>query len=118
MYTRSIALGRDDERTFMPTAHHMWFSRALGVMTFGAFLVLTPRAWVEPEHRGATEEVPVQVLETPTGCLWCDPLPVSECDDEEEPATPPSARPWLNPDESALPLELPCAKDEAAAPHS
>lgn len=101
----------------MSTLRHILFSRALGVVVFCAFLTLTPRAWVEPENRGATEEVPVNVLETPTGCLWCDPVPSSECDDQQKAKASPT-RPWLNPDESAVP-PTPCSDDESTTvPHS
>lgn len=116
MYTPTIALGLNDERMDMATLHHIMFSRALGVVVFCAFLILTPRAWVEPENRGATEEVPVDVLEAPSECLWCDPVPSSECDDSNK-AKPTSVRPWLNPDESAMPLDKPCSDDESKTPH-
>ena len=112
MYTRTIAFGLFDERKDMATLHHIMFSRALGVVVFCAFLILTPRAWIEPERHGATEEVPVDVLETPSDCLWCDPAPSSECDDSKQRAKAPSANPWLNPDGSALPLETPCSDDK------
>ena len=95
--------------------HHILFSRALGVVAFFAFLVLTPRAWVEPERYGATEEVPVDVLEAPSDCLWCDPAPSSNCTDDTNDRAA-SARPWLNPDESVMPLAVPCEADDSAAP--
>lgn len=95
----------------MSMLHHIMFSRALGVVVFCAFLILTPRAWVEPESHGATEEVPVNVLEAPSDCLWCDPVPSSECDEEQK-AKAANARPWLNPDQSAMPLRAPCSDDE------
>lgn len=117
MYTPTIAMGVGDERMDMSTSNHMLFSRMLGAMVFCAFLILTPRAWVEPDHHAATEEVPVNVLETPSGCLWCDPAPAADCDDEQgSKAT--SARPWLNPDESPMPL-APCkSAAPATVPHS
>lgn len=95
----------------MSTLHHIMFSRALGVMVFCAFLILTPRAWVEPENRGATEEVPVDVLEQPSDCLWCDPAPSSEDCDDKQKARATSIQPWLNPDESAMPLSPPCSEN-------
>lgn len=102
----------------MNTQHHILFSRTLSAMVFCSFLILTPRAWVEPENRGATEEVPVAVLEAPSDCLWCDPAPQSDCDDERKSRTS-GIRPWLNPDESAMPLQAPCPKGEpASSPHS
>jgi hypothetical protein len=99
--------------------HHIMISRVLAVVTFAMFLVLTPRAWVEPGTHD-TEEVPVDVLEAPSdnGCLWCDPKPAHECDDSEKSAPPPSRRPWLNPDESVVPIQAPCPADEKADPHA
>lgn len=99
----------------MQLFHHILFSRTLGVVAFCLFLVLTPRAWIEPERRGVTEEVPVDVLETPSDCLWCDPAPTTECDDDSIQA-PPSTPHWLNPDQSARPLEAPCRTPDS--PHA
>jgi hypothetical protein len=104
----------------MHSFHHIMISRVLAVVTFAMFLVLTPRAWVDPEMRGTTEEVPVDVLEAPSenDCLWCEPKPATDCDDSERTTSPPSRRPWLNPDESIVPLQAPCPADEEADPHA
>ena len=101
----------------MHVLHHILFSRVLAVVAFGMFLVLTPRAWVEPESHGLAEEVPVDVLEQPSQCLWCDPLPAAKpCNDA--PDAEPRRRMWLNPDEPiVLPLDVPCSED-APAPHA
>lgn len=105
----------------MGTLHHILFSRVLGVMVFCAFLVLTPRAWVESTFSSdgtQAEQVPINVLDGPTDCLWCPPNDaVGECDDADTEAAP--ARPWLNPDDSAKPLQLlPCTRKLASSPHS
>lgn len=102
----------------MQLLHHIMFSRALAVVTFCMFLVLTPRAWVESgAASGATEEVPVDVLEQPSQCLWCDPLPAAKpCSDA--PDAQPKRRMWLNPDEPlVVPTDVPCS-EEAPAPHA
>lgn len=119
MYTPEIVTGSKATRTDMYPFHHIMISRVLAVVTFGMFLVLTPRAWVEPELHGATEEVPVDVLEAPNNndCLWCDPQPATGCDDSEE-STHPSRRPWLNPDEPVVPIQAPCETEEKADPHA
>lgn len=100
----------------MRTLHHILISRTLGMVSFALFLVLTPRAWVEPDSHGATQEVPVQALEQPSDCLWCEPAPTTKCDEGHAEA-PQSARPWLNPDEVVVPLEAPCPDDQTS-PHS
>lgn len=103
----------------MQVFHHILFSRALAVMTFCMFLVLTPRAWVEPENRGATEEVPVDVLEAPSDCLWCEPAPSAEpCSDSPDNQKQTRRRMWLNPDEPiVVPIDAPC-REQTSGPHA
>lgn len=97
----------------MGTLHHILFSRALAVVAFCAFLILTPRAWVEDSF-SEVDQVPVNVLDGPVDCLWCDTASSAPCDDTETT----QARPWLNPDDSAKPLQLPCSRKLASSPHS
>lgn len=99
----------------MQLFHHIVFSRALAMVVFAMFLVLTPRAWVEAEN-GVTEEVPVNVLEAPSDCLWCDPLPAEPCSDSPEDH---AKRPmWLNPDQAVGPVEMPCYVSDTPTPES
>src|SRR5690606_27633743 len=78
LYTPASNPIGERERLEMQLLHHIVFSRALAAMVFCMFLVLTPRAWVETGD-GVTEEVPVNVLEAPSDCLWCEPLPSAPC---------------------------------------
>lgn len=97
-----------DTRNEVQTTGHIWISRSLAVVAFGMFLVLTPRAWVDASGPTVTDEVPVNVLETPAECLWCDPAPSSEDCDGEGSADQP--RMWLNPEQPINPLHTPCQK--------
>ncbi len=101
----------------MQMLHHIMFSRVLAVMTFCMFLVLTPRAWVEPQSHGATQEVPVNVLEPTNDCLWCDPTPAEQpCSDSPSDTT---RQIWLNPDQPlVVPADVRCVEDDEANPSS
>lgn len=95
----------------MKILHHIWTSRLLAAVVFTMVLVLTPRAWIDPASRGATEEVPVQTLEEPANCLWCDTPPAADCDDAARPS-----QIWLNPDEPLPRVDAPCAPDDTTRP--
>lgn len=71
--------------------HHIQLSRTIAFSLFAMALVLTPRAWVEPN--ASPDMVPVEVLDQPARCLWCESAP-TPCEDPRQPA-------WLNPDHAA-----------------
>lgn len=74
----------------MLRTHHIHVSRALAFTIFMMALVLTPRAWVEP--KADLDLVPVETLDQPSQCLWCEPEP--------EPCREAADIPvWLNPDQ-------------------
>lgn len=74
---------------------------------FWMALVLTPRALVDDVHTQESAEVPVQLLDQPDDCLWCEPYPAAEpanCADEDEQRKPV----WLNPDDLPQQESTPC----------
>ena len=74
----------------MLRSHHIHLSRAIAGTAFAMALVLTPRAWVEPQ--ASPDLVPVEVLDQPAKCLWCEPELQPCLQAEEAPA-------WLNPEQ-------------------
>lgn len=64
-------------------------------MAFAMAFFLTPRVWVENAGTPSSEEIPVDALEQPDSCLWCDdPGTVPGCDGRSD-----HERLWLNPDD-------------------
>ena len=63
-------------------------------MAFTMAFFLTPRVWVESTQTTSSEEIPVNALEEPNSCLWCDePSAVpGNCPEESDETL------WLNPD--------------------
>lgn len=66
----------------------------LASMAFTMAFFLTPRVWVENAELPSSQQVPVDALEQPNSCLWCDdPISRPGCEDPDE-----SEDVWLNPD--------------------
>jgi hypothetical protein len=64
----------------------------LAAMAFSVAFFLTPRVWVEPNAEVPSDRtVPVDTLEQPDSCLWCDEPP-TQCGDDSDDEL------WLNPD--------------------
>lgn len=80
---------------------HILLSRTIALSLFAMALVLTPRAWVEPSS--STEMVPVETLDQPSKCLWCEPA-ATPCPSQSQPA-------WLNPDQ---PVASDCEETQQA----
>ncbi len=87
----------------MNLKHAIWARRFVAGLVFSMFLVLTPRAWVDAGQGHETEEVPVNSLEQPSDCLWCDPQPAG-CDEDGRESAPT----WLNPDAPLPAPATPC----------
>merc|ERR1711974_221183 len=81
-------------RRNMNIKHAIWARRIVAGLVFSMFLVLTPRAWVDSGEGHQVDEVPVNSLEQPSDCLWCEPQPAN-CNDENSREGSPT---WLNPD--------------------
>jgi len=92
----------------MHRLHHILISRLLAGVAFGMFLILTPRVWIDTRSSDATEEIPVQMLEQPGECLWCN-KPPANCDEKKTK----TRRMWLNPDEPLPVDDTPCTEDQA-----
>ncbi len=83
----------------MWSAIHNTYRYALVAMAFTMTFFLTPRAWVEGTEAPTHEQVPVDALEDPESCLWCDEprSTSSECGSDDDDQL------WLNPDQVADP---------------
>ena len=63
----------------------------LAAMAFSMAFFLTPRVWVESTEAPSAGQIPVDALEQPDSCLWCDE-PATRCGDDDDETL------WLNPD--------------------
>lgn len=91
----------------MWSAIHNTYRYLLVAMAFTMTFFLTPRAWVAGNESATHEQVPVDALEDPGDCLWCDQArsAPAECSDDENQL-------WLNPDQVSEPN---CDDDETSS---
>lgn len=55
-------------------SYEKWTRVVLGVVAFGAALLLTPRALLEVPEHADSHEIPVNMLDRSDECLWCTPV--------------------------------------------
>lgn len=91
----------------MWSAIHNTYRYLLVAMAFTMTFFLTPRAWVSGDESATHNRVPVDALEEPGDCLWCDKARANsaECSDDEDEL-------WLNPDQVSDPN---CEDDEPSS---
>ena len=79
----------------------------LASMAFTMAFFLTPRFWVENAEAPSSRQVPIDALEQPNSCLWCDePVSRPRCDDPDDENSV-----WLNPDSVRNNADEPCDND-------
>ena len=98
----------------MLRAFHRTCRVLLASMAFTMAFFLTPKIWVESDAAPSSRQVPVDALEQPNSCLWCnEPVNQPHCNDPDD-----SDEVWLNPDSVRSKTDKSCDDQKGSSPNA